>query len=84
MATLRVTKSIVARCPWCPWSKLIFGTTKWELQLQAARETVAHCTTFKLPTSKMIALLVILTMIAGPAVAQERTICRSRPAQLTP
>jgi hypothetical protein len=28
MATHRVTKSAVARCPWCCWSKLIFGTAK--------------------------------------------------------
>jgi hypothetical protein len=39
MATHRVTKSVVARCPYCPWSKLIFGTTKWQLSLEAARET---------------------------------------------
>jgi hypothetical protein len=50
MATPRVTKSVVARCPWCPWSKLIFGPTKWELQLQAACMTVEHTASFKIPT----------------------------------
>ncbi len=49
MAT-RIVTSTVARCPYCTWSKLIFGTTKWELQLQAARETLRHTTSFSIPT----------------------------------
>jgi len=50
MASHRVTKSVVARCPYCTWSKLIFGTSKWDLQLQAARLTVEHTASFKIPT----------------------------------
>jgi hypothetical protein len=49
MATHRNTTSTVARCPYCCWSKLIFGTDKRQLQLQAAHETVAHRLTFRIP-----------------------------------
>jgi len=52
MAT-RILTSAVARCPFCCWSKLIFGTDKRQLRLQAARETVAHRLTFKIPTARV-------------------------------
>ena len=49
MAT-RIVTSAVARCPYCPWSKLVFGTTKWQVCLEAARLTVEHTNTLRIPT----------------------------------
>ena len=49
MAT-RIVTSAVARCPYCPWSKIVWGTTKWQVQVQAARETLSHTTGFRIPT----------------------------------
>jgi hypothetical protein len=49
MAT-RIVTSAVARCPYCCWSKLVFGTTKWQVKLEAARETLRHTASFKIPT----------------------------------
>jgi hypothetical protein len=49
MAT-RIVTSTIARCPHCPWSKLVFGTTKWQVSLEAARLTVEHTNTLKIPT----------------------------------
>jgi hypothetical protein len=51
MAT-RIVTSAVARCPYCPWSKLVFGTTKWQVKLEAARLTVEHTTSFKISNDK--------------------------------
>ena len=51
MAT-RIVTSTIARCPHCPWSKLVFGTTKWQVSLEAARLTVEHSTSFKIPNDK--------------------------------
>lgn len=52
MAT-RIVTSAVAGCPYCCWSKLIFGADKRQLRMQAALETLAHLATFRIPTARI-------------------------------
>ena len=52
MTYARKTKCTVARCPWCSWSKLIFGSDIRELRLKATLETLSHLLTFRIADRK--------------------------------
>ena len=45
MTRARKTRCSIARCPYCEWVEIFFGTDRFELKLRAVLEQIFHAMT---------------------------------------